>query len=394
MVMSLHLETRAIHATAADLNGSRPVSVPIYQTSAFAFDDAAACARALDDPGAGFAYSRYANPTTQALERAVADLEGGAAALATSSGMGAINAVLLASLRPGDHVIAQRCLYGGTFAVFSGLAARYGIDVSYVSGRDAAEVTAASRPATRLLFLETIANPTLAVSDLPALIAAGHEAGLTCVVDNTFATPVLCRPIEHGADVVIHSATKYLGGHDDVVLGLAVSASEQAHHPLWKHTVDLGVAADPFAAWLTLRGLKTLALRMERHCANAAHLTQKLATHPCVKHVYWPGLPGHPDHDVARRVLTGFGGMIAFDLGSREAGLAFVTALRLAALAPSLGGTETVVLHPASTSHRQMDAASLRAAGIGEGSIRVSAGLEHPDDLWADFEQALSRLPG
>src|ERR1700739_2457424 len=231
--MTMHLETPAVHAPAADLNGSRPVSVPIYQTSVFAFDDAAACARALDDPGAGFAYSRYANPTTQALESTVADLEGGVAALATSSGMGAINAVLLASLRPGDHVIAQRCLYGGTFAVFGGLAARYRIDLSYVSGREGAEGTAALRPRPRLLFLETIANPTLAVSDLPALIAAAHEAGLTCVVDNTFATPVLCRPIEHGADIVVHSATKYLGGHDDVVLGVAVSASEQAHHPLW-----------------------------------------------------------------------------------------------------------------------------------------------------------------
>ena len=389
--MTLHLETRAIHARAGDLNGSRPVSVPIYQTSVFAFDDVAACARALDDPAAGFAYSRYANPTTQALEATAADLEGGVAALATSSGMGAINAVLLASLRPGDHVIAQRCLYGGTFAVFTDLAARYGIDVSYISGRDAREVRQALRPNSRLLFLETIANPTIAVSDLPALIAAGHEAGLTCVVDNTFATPALCRPIEHGADVVVHSATKYLSGHDDVMLGLVVSASEQAHRALWKHTVDLGVAADPFAAWLTLRGLKTLALRMERHCANAAHLAQRLAEHRSVMHVYWPGLPDHPDHAVARRILAGFGGMVAFDLaGGRDAGQAFVSGLRLAALAPSLGGAETLVLHPASTSHRQMDAASLRAAGIGEGSIRVSVGLEHPSDLWADFEQALA----
>jgi methionine-gamma-lyase len=389
--MTMHLETRAIHAPAVELNGSRPVSVPIYQTSVFAFDDAAACARALDDPGAGFAYSRYANPTTTALEAVAASLEGGEAALATSSGMGAINAVLLSSLRPGDHVIAQQCLYGGTFAVFTELAARYGIDVSYVSGRDAAEVTAAASPRSRLLFLETIANPTIAVSDLPALIAAGHRAGLTCVVDNTFATPVLCRPIEHGADVVIHSATKYLGGHDDVVLGLVISAREQAHQALWKHTVDLGFAADPFAAWLTLRGLKTLPLRMDRHCANAAHLARKLAAHPAVTRVHWPGLPDHPDHDTARRLLAGFGGMVAFDLaGGREAGLAFVTGLRLAALAPSLGGAETLVLHPASTSHRQMDAATLRASGIGEGTVRVSVGLEHPDDLWADFEQALA----
>ena len=213
------------------------------------------------------------------------------------------------------------------------------------------------------------------------------------MVDNTFATPVLCRPIEHGADIVVHSATKYLGGHDDVTLGLVIFAREQPHRPLWKHTVDLGVAADPFAAWLTLRGLKTLALRMERHCANAAHLAGKLAAHPAVTAVHWPGLPDHPDHATARRILSGFGGMVAFDLaGGRDAGLAFVAGLRLAALAASLGGAETLVLHPASTSHRQMDAASLRAAGIGEGSIRVSVGLEHPDDLWADFEQALAAL--
>jgi cystathionine beta-lyase/cystathionine gamma-synthase len=391
--MTMHLETRAIHAPAADLNGSRPVSVPIYQTSVFAFDDAAACARALDDPEAGFAYSRYANPTTSALEAVAADLEGGAAALATSSGMGAINAVLLGSLRPGDHVIAQQCLYGGTFAVFTALADRYGIDVSYVSGRDPAEVTAAVTDRSRLLFLETIANPTVAVSDLPALVAAGHRAGLTCVVDNTFATPLLCRPIEHGADIVIHSATKYLGGHDDVTLGLVISAREREHQPLWKRTVDLGVAADPFAAWLTLRGLKTLALRMERHCANAGHLAGRLAGHPAVTRVHWPGLPDHPDHATARRILSGFGGMVAFDLaGGRDAGLAFVARLRLAMLGTSLGGTQTLVLHPASTSHRQMDAARLRAAGIDEGSIRVSAGLEHPDDLWADFEQALAGL--
>ena len=388
--MSLHLETRAIHAAAPELSGSRPVSVPIYQTSAFAFTDPVACSEALADPGAGFAYSRYRNPTTSALEDAVADLEGGVGAIATSSGMGAINAVLLALLRPGDHVIAQRCLYGGTFSVFAGLAARYGIDVSYISGRDAAELTAALRPRSRLLYLETVANPTVAVSDQPALLAAARPAGLTCVVDNTFATPLLCRPIEHGADIVLHSATKYLGGHDDVTLGVIVSARDEMHHALWKNSVDLGVAADPFAAWLTIRGLKTLPLRMARHCENAAHLAERLAAHPAVAEVHWPGLPSHPDHAVARRLLSGFGGMVAFDVaGGREAGLAFVSALRLAALAPSLGGTETLVLHPASTSHRQMDAAGLKEAGIGEGSIRGAGGLEHPDDLWADFAQAL-----
>jgi cystathionine beta-lyase/cystathionine gamma-synthase len=214
------------------------------------------------------------------------------------------------------------------------------------------------------------------------------------VVDNTFATPVLCRPIEHGADIVVHSATKYLGGHDDVTLGLSVSARHETHRALWKSSVDFGVAADPFAAWLTVRGLKTLSLRMDRHCSNAALLAERLAAHPAVATVLWPGLASHPDHAVARRLLSGYGGMVAFDVtGGREAGLRFITALRLAAMAPSLGGVETLVLHPASTSHRQLDAAGLSAAGIGEGSIRVSVGLEHPEDLWADFEQALAAVP-
>jgi methionine-gamma-lyase len=389
--MSLHPETRAIHPAVPDLGPSRPVSVPIYQTSTFAFADAAACAAALNDPGAGYAYSRYRNPTTNALENALADLEGGSGAIATSSGMGAVNAVLLSQLRSGDHVIAQQCLYGGTFAVFADLAARYGIEVSYISGRDPAELGAALRPRSRLLYLETIANPTAAVSDLPGLLAAAREAGLTSVVDNTFATPMLCRPIELGADIVIHSATKYLGGHDDVTLGVIVAAGAEQFGALWQHTTELGVAADPFAAWLTLRGLKTLALRMDRHCATAGFLAGQLAVHPKVAAVHWPGLAGHPDHAVAARILSGFGGMLAFDLaGGRTAGLRFVEALRLAALAPSLGGAETLVLHPASTSHRQYGRDQLAAAGITEGSIRVSAGLEHPDDLWADFAQALA----
>jgi methionine-gamma-lyase len=390
--MTLHPETRAIHARAKDLVGSYPVSVPIYQTSTFAFTNPAACARALNDPDAGFAYSRYQNPTTRALEDVIADLEGGAGAVAASSGMGAINTALLALLRPGDHLIAQRCLYGGTVSVFGTLAERYGIDVTYVSGRDEGELTAALRPESRLLYLETISNPTAAVSDLSALLPAAKAAGLVRVVDNTFATPLLCRPLAYGADVVVHSATKYLGGHDDVTLGLAVSASEEMHRKLWQQAVGLGVTADPFAAWLTLRGLMTLSLRLDRHCRNAAHLAGRLAAHPAVSVVHWPGLPTHPDHRIACRVLSGFGGTMAFDLAAGyEAALAFVSALRVAVFAPSLGGAETLVLHPASTSHRQLDAAALKAAGITEGTIRVSAGLEHPDDLWADFAQALPR---
>jgi cystathionine beta-lyase/cystathionine gamma-synthase len=388
--MSLHPETRAIHVAVPAPGPSQPVSVPIYQTSTFAFADADACAQALNDPSAGYAYSRYGNPTCRALETAMADLEGGAAAVAVSSGMGAISAVLLSQLKPGDHVIAQRCIYGGTFAMFADLAARYGIEVSYIPGRDAAELEEALRPATRLLYTETIANPTAAVSNLAALLPAARAAGLLTVVDNTFATPLLCRPFEHGADIVVHSATKYLGGHDDLTLGVIVAADPARHRAIWQFATDLGVAADPFAAWLTLRGLKTLALRIGRHCSNAAHLAGRLDANEAVARVHYPGLAGHPDHAVAAGLLDGFGGMLAFDLaGGRPAGVAFVEALQVALMAPSLGGAETLVLHPASTSHRQLDAAGLAAAGISAGTIRVSAGLEHPDDLWADFEQAL-----
>jgi len=223
----------------------------------------------------------------------------------------------------------------------------------------------------------------------------GRRHRVKTVIDSTFATPINQRPLAFGIDLVIHSATKYLGGHDDVTLGLVVTASAELHRRLWKTAVDLGMAADPFAAWLTLRGLKTLSLRMARHCETAGLLARRLAAHPAVAAVRWPGLASHPDHEVASRLLSGYGGIVAFDLaGGRAAGLRFVSALKLAAVAPSLGGAETLVLHPASTSHRQLDAAGLRAAGIGEGSIRVSAGLEHPDDLWADFEQALAGAGG
>ena len=228
------------------------------------------------------------------------------------------------------------------------------------------------------------------VGDLPAFLAAGKQAGLVTVVDNTFATPILCRPLDHGADVVLHSATKYLGGHSDVTGGVLVFAEEERYRRAWLHTMELGAAADPFAAWLIIRGIQTLPLRMERHCANAGQLAERLAAHPAVTSVRWPGRADHPDHAVARKFLAGFGGMLAFDLaGGREAGRSFAKGIRLARLAASLGGVETTLMHPASTSHRQLDADALAAAGIGEGTIRVSVGIEDAGDLWADLSQAL-----
>jgi methionine-gamma-lyase len=388
----LHRETRTVHVPVRQPTGSWPLEVPIYQGHLFAFDDADAMAAAFDGPEGAFFYSRLGNPTVRTLEDAVADLEGGVGALATGSGMGAISAVLLSLLKSGDHLIAQQCLYGGTYALVRDLAERWNIDVTYVSGDDPEEVRAALRPNTRVLYLETIANPTTQVADLPALLSVAREAGVIGVVDNTFATPLLCRPIEHGADIVVHSATKFLCGHGDALGGLAVFADATLHRKVWDHGVELGASADPFAAWLVLRGLTTLALRMERHCSNARFLAERLASHPSVARVHYPGLTSHPGHELAGRLMSDYGAVVSFELtGGRAAGRTFIEAVRLASLTASLGAAKTLVIHPASTSHRQLDAAALESAGIGEGTVRIAVGIEHPDDVWADFEQALTK---
>ncbi|MBF8194444.1 aminotransferase class I/II-fold pyridoxal phosphate-dependent enzyme [Nonomuraea sp. K274] len=387
----LRPETRIVHVPQPVVTDSRPISVPIYQTSGFVFDDPAVMAGAMGRPDGAFVYGRYTNPTVRSLELAVAGLEGGVAAIATGSGMGAINIVLLGLLKPGDHLIAQRSLYGGTAAMINDLTARFGIEVTYVPENDPAALRAAARPETRLVYLETISNPMTLVADLPAMCGAARELGIPSVVDNTFATGLLCRPIEHGADIVVHSTTKYLSGHTDVVGGIAVFADSARYEQVWRFAIELGATAEPFASWLTLRGLQTLALRMERHCSNARHLATRLAGHPAVAAVHWPGLPSHPSYELAGRLLSGFGGVFSFDLaGGRAAGEKFMSSVRLALLAPSLGGVETLVLHPATTSHRAMSAEDLAANGIGEGTVRISVGIEHPEDLWADVSQALA----
>lgn len=391
MDSSTHRTTRTVHVSVPDAGGSVPLSVPLYQTSSYAFEDPEALAAALLRPDRGFAYSRFGNPTTRALEEAVAGLEGGAGGLATSSGMAAVNLVFLGLLSAGDHVIAQRRLYGGTATSLRDLANRFGVEVSYIDGHDEEELRFAIRPNTTLLYLETIANPMTRVTDLPALAGIARSAGVITAVDNTFASPLLCRPIEHGADIVLHSATKYLGGHSDVLGGMVVSADDQTHQGLWRHLVDLGMQADPFAAWLTIRGLKTLSVRLEKQCANARVLAERLADHPAVSTVHWPGLVKHPDHDVARRILSGYGGLLAFDLaGGLTAAQDLLRRVRLVRSGVSLGGVETLAMHPASTSHRDMTDDELRAMGIGEGTIRLAVGIEHPDDLWTDLSNALA----
>ncbi|MER7535611.1 aminotransferase class I/II-fold pyridoxal phosphate-dependent enzyme [Streptomyces sp. NPDC097704] len=385
-------ETLAVHPPHVEIKGSRPLGVPLHQGHVFAFDSADALAEGFTSPDA-FLYSRLGNPTVRTLEDAVARLEGGAAARSFASGMGAINAVLLGLLGSGDHVIAQTCLYGGTYAVLTDLAARWGVDVTYVSGTDPEEVRAALRPETRLLYLETIANPTTRVADLPALAAVAAGAGVPVVVDNTFASPLLCRPLDHGADIVVHSATKYLAGHGDVLGGMAVFKDPELYGRVRHHAVEQGASTDPFAAWLTLRGMQTLSLRIERQSASAAELAARLEAHPAVEAVRHPALASHPDREIAARLLpAGGGGVVSVDLaGGREAGRAFVEAVRLASLSVSLGDVKTLVMHPASTSHHQLDATALAAAGIGPGTVRLSVGIEHMEDLWADLEQALTK---
>ena len=387
-----HSQTRAVHPPVHAPEGSRPLGVPIYQGHLFSFEGADELAAAFQGPDEAFMYGRLGNPTVRSLEQAVAELEGGAGALATGSGMGAVNAVLMGLLRSGDHVIAQTALYGGTYALLQNLAERWGVEVTYIPGDDPAEVREALRPATRLVYLETVANPTTHVTDVPAFSAALSGTGVLTVVDNTFA-PLLCRPLDHGADIVVHSTTKYLSGHGDVVGGMVVFADPDRHRRLWSHAVELGSVADPFAAWLTVRGLATAPMRVARQSETALDIAGRLAAHPAVARVHYPGLDDHPQHEVARRLLPdGSGGVLAFELaGGRDAGGAFCDAVRLIGLGPSLGAVMSLVIHPASTSHRQMDAESLAAAGIGEGTVRLSVGLEHPDDLWADMEQALSK---
>jgi methionine-gamma-lyase len=388
--MARRFGTRAVHGAAAPAPAERPLAVPIWQTATFAFDDAERYAHALRQPREGFVYTRYENPTTAALEATVADLEGAAEGLAAASGMGAIASVLLSLAGAGDHLVAGRDLYGGTFSLLGGVARRLGIETTFVDATDPAAARAALRPATRAVYAETVANPTMAVADLPGLAEVAGDAGVPLVVDNTVASPFLCRPVEHGAAVVVHSATKYLGGHSDVVGGLALFADPALHARAWRALIDLGASADPFAAWLVLRGVKTLALRMPRHGANARLLAELLAAHPKVSRVLWPHQPGHPTAALAERLLDGPAGLLSFELaGGRDAGRRFIEATRVAALAPSLGGPETLVSHPASTTHRQLDAAALAAVGIGEGMVRVSVGLEDDADLVEDFTHAL-----
>jgi methionine-gamma-lyase len=386
--------TRAVHSAVPPEVVQRPASVPIYQTSTWGFDTSEEYAEVIRAARPGHVYGRgYGNPTVEAFEAAMANLESTEAAIAYSSGMAAIHAVTTALASSGDRIVAARELYGGTFALFESVLGRYGIEVVLVDSHDPDAVADALAAApTALLYVETIANPLCAVANLAVLGEISRAAGVPSAVDNTFASPYLCNPATLGFDFVLHSATKYIGGHSDVIAGVVCCSSDN-RLLLREQMLQVGGAMQPFDAWLCIRGLETLVVRVERQCATAQSLAEALAAHPRVVATHYPGLTGHPHHEVAKRVLRDglYGGVLAFELSGDRSEVAKVCeSLEIAWLGASLGGTHTLVTHPASTTHRQLDAEAMSAAGLSDGLVRVSVGLEDAADLIDDFRQALA----
>jgi methionine-gamma-lyase len=385
--------TRAIRAAArVPAAPQSPVNVPIYQTSTFEVADALELAELLEFARPGHSYTRYSNPTHAALEAALAELEGAEAGLVSASGMAAIHAVVLSSARAGESIVVPRAVYGGVVGLARAVLDRSGIETRAVDTTDPDAVAAAIDASTRLVWLETISNPTTAMADVAAVAGLAHAQGATVAVDNTFASPYLATPLALGADLMVHSTTKYIGGHSDLTGGALLGDAGRVAAAR-EVLLNAGGNAAPFEAFLALRGLKTLALRMERHSSNALAVAQALEAAPGVTRVLYPGLPSHPQHALARATLRGgmAGGMLSIDLaGGRAAGEAFLGRLRVAVHATSLGSAETLCSHPASSSHRQLDDEALAAAGMTPGMVRISIGLEDAEDLVDDLTTAIA----
>ena len=375
--------TDAIHAGQEPDPSTGAITVPIYQTSTFVQEELG--------KHKGYEYARTGNPTRAALERNLAVLERGNFGYAFASGMAAINA-MMTLFKAGDHILAGQNLYGGTFRLFERVLRDFGLTFSYVDTRRLEAIEKALQPNTRLILIETPTNPVMEITDLAAAAQLAHAHGVLLAVDNTFMSPYLQRPLELGADIVIHSTTKYLNGHSDGVGGAVILNDTALAERLKFIQNAAGAILGPFDSWLVLRGVKTLGVRMERHCQNGMAIAQYLAAHPKVKTVHYPGLPSHPQHELARRQMTGFGGMIAFETDSLESARKVLKAVRLCALAESLGGVETLISHPASMTHASVPAEDRRRIGITDGLVRISVGIEDVEDLIADLEQALAQM--
>ena len=384
--------TLAVHAGEDRDSHFGALSVPVYNASVYAFSDAEEGAAIHNEFKDGYYYGRLGNPTTNALEHTVAQLEGAESCLAFASGMAAASAAILANVRAGDHIVAPESMYSTTTNFLRHLAENFKIETTFVDATNDENYRDAMQPNTKLFWLESPSNPLLRITDLAKVAEIAKSAGIVTVADNTFATPFNQRPIELGVDLVIHSGTKYLGGHSDLSSGLLAGGAEMVKHVRSVATKLFGGNIAPQVAWLVMRGIKTLALRMERHNANGSALANTLLAHPKVSAVYYPGLPNHQNHEIAVRQMKGFGGMVSFDLGSVEAGKSFVNNVRLAALATSLGGVETIVQHAASMTHASIPAEERRRAGISDGLIRMSVGIEDIRNLEADIIQAIDAI--
>lgn len=384
--------TLAVHAGEERVRVAVPVGVSIARTSNFTFSSTEEMKRWAEGKSAAYIYTRNGNPTLAVAERKLAALEGGESAVVTASGSAAISGALFALLQAGDEVIATRQIYGGSYRLMRDVLPRYGIVVRHVES-DLVGIERLVSPRTKVLYVETPTNPTLRLVDLKKAAAFAREWGLVSLVDSTFASPALQKPLEFGFDLVLHSGSKYLSGHSDVIAGAAVGSAALVRK-VRQAVSQLGGSMDPEAAFLMIRGMKTLGIRIERQCRTALILAKYLARHPRVARVHYPGLPSHPDHNLGKRQMRGFGGMLAFDLkGGPKAGLAaarrFCDRVRVFLLAASLGGVESLVVLPIYTSHYNMSLAELRASGVEQGTVRVSVGLEDPEDLIEDLRQAL-----
>ncbi len=384
-------DTRAIHHAYEPQDHEGALTPPLHLTSTFSFETAEAGSELFAGERSGHFYSRISNPTLDLLEQRIAVLEGAEAGLATASGMSAITSVLWTLLSPGDELIVDKTLYGCTFSFMQHGLGKFGIKITHVDLTNPNNLEAAINDKTKVVYFETPANPNMRIVDIATCVEIAHQRDIKVVVDNTYSTPYLSRPIELGADVVVHSATKYLGGHGDVVAGLAVGSAELMQEVRLFGMKDMtGGVMSPFNAMLVLRGLKTLSLRMDRHCSSAMKIAEKLESHSAVVNVSYPGLKSFQQHELAKRQMSNFGGMIAFELsGGIEAGRTAMNKLKMIQRAVSLGDAETLIQHPASMTHSTYSPEERLAHGISDGLIRISVGLEDEVDIWADLEQAL-----
>lgn len=390
---SQSIETQAIHSGRINDEQFGSLATPLYQTSTFIFDNAKQGADRFAGENEGYIYTRLGNPTTRQLEMRVAAMEGMEDAAATATGMAAVSAALLTNLQAGDHIISSKAVYGCSFALMNHMLKRFGIEVSFVDMTVPENINNVIKENTRLIFLETPINPNLVVLDLEKICAIAKKNKLLSIVDNTFLTPVLQQPAKFGADIVIHSATKYLNGHGDVVAGIVCGSTEMINEIKLTTLKDIGATMSPHDAWLIMRGIKTLPIRMERHCRNAQTVAEFLEDHQAVNQVYYPGLKSHPGNSFIGKQMKAAGGVIAFELNTDIAGGAnFINNMQLFSIAVSLGDAESLIQHPASMTHSPYTQEERTEAGISDSLIRISVGLEDVNDIIADLQQALIKI--